>query len=251
MKRTTSIRICCLILFSIYFCAPVSAQIKAIKAYYSKADKEAVQRGIAFIQPEMQLLASYEELQQIILIRHGEPALNKSGWFNRKEAIQFIKDYDAVGVEPLSFVPLVIEAHERPVVHTSTLNRAMHTARLVFGDEIPYQEEALFREFERKIIEFPNISLPLKFWLNCSRIVWFLGGNDQNIESFREAKERAKQASERLTESAMKETKVVLVAHGLLNRYLIKKLKKEGWHLVRKGGSDYLAASLLIKLEAQ
>lgn len=249
MKRTTSIRICCLILFSIHFCTPASAQIEEIKAYYSQADKEEEQRGITFIQPEMQLVDDYKQLQQIILIRHGEPALNKSGWFNRGEAMQFIMDYDSVGVEPLSYLPALIQEHELPVIHTSTLNRAMHTARLVFGDDISYQEQVLFREFERKIIGFPNIKMPLKFWLNCSRILWLLGGNDQNIESFREARERAEQASKRLSEYAMKETKVVLVAHGFLNRYLIKKLKKEGWHLVRKGGSDYLAASLLVKLE--
>lgn len=238
-------------LLLIHLCTQASAQIKEIKAYYSQADKEAGQGGITFIQPEMQLVDHYEHLQQIILIRHGEPALKKSGWFNREEAKQFIRDYDSVGVEPISYLPVLIQERDLQVIHTSTLNRAMHTARLVFGDNISYQEQALFREFERKIIGFPNVKMPLKIWLNSSRILWLLGGNDQNIESFREARERAEQGSMRLSEYAIKERKVALVAHGFLNRYLIKKLKKAGWHLVRKGGSGYLAASLLVKLEPE
>jgi len=226
-----------------------SAQIKAIKSYYNKADKEEGQKAITFVQPEMQLVKNYEQLQQIILVRHGEPALNKSGPFNRKQALKYIVDYDTVGVEPLSFVPVALQPKEVSVIHTSTLNRAKHTARLIFGDDITYKEEALFREFERKIIGFPNMKRSLKFWLNSSRILWLLGGNKKNIESFREAKQRTQKASERLIESAKKEKKVVLVAHGFLNHYLIKKLKKQSWHLVRKGRRGYLAASLLVKLD--
>ena len=37
-------------------------------------------------------------IDQIIIIRHGEPAMDKKGWKDRDEAIRYVKMYDSVGV---------------------------------------------------------------------------------------------------------------------------------------------------------
>ena len=227
---------------------PRHTQIEKIKAFYAEGDRLTNDQRISFVQPSMDLIDDYGSLKQIALIRHGEPALNKKGWFTRTEAIQFIHDYDSVGVEPIHDMPFVLHRGDMRIIHTSTLNRAKHTARLIFGDNAVYNADPLFREFERKIVAFPNIKMPLKFWLLSARLTWLLGVNDAAIESYKEAKRRAQEASEKLIQYAEEDPKVVLVAHGFLNRQLVKNLKKKGWTLVRKGGSDYLATSLLVKI---
>ena len=225
------------------------AQIDRVQTYYDRLSEKNPQPTISFIQPESNLVDDYFELEQIILIRHGEPDLKKSGWFNRKEAIEFIRNYDEAGVKPLSFIPVELKAGELNTVYTSTLNRSKHSARLIFGDSVDYDERFLFREFERHIIRFPNIKLPLKFWTTTARLSSILGSRHVQIESFRSAKARAKKAVQALEAYAAKDKKVVLVAHGFLNRYLIKYLKRQGWTLARDGGSDYLAASHLVRVE--
>ena len=235
-----------------FFVQAATAQVKNIKTFYKLAEAEAEKAGqsfsVSFVQPGMDLVDPYDTLEQIILIRHGEPALNKKGWFTRKEAMQFIKDYDSVGVEPLPYQPVLLAPGEIDTVYTSTINRAKYTGKLAFGAAVHYQDDPLFREFERKIFGFPNLKMPLKFWLVTSRVLWLMGANKKDIESKKEANQRAQQAAQKLIDHATKQNKVILVAHGLLNRSLVKNLKKQGWTLVRKGGSKYLATSLLVRI---
>lgn len=244
-----TIRLIYIVFLLLHFGSSTSAQVENIKTFYTQADNASENTTITFVQPSMNLVEDYDKLEQIIVVRHGEPALNKKGWFKRKEAMQFIKDYDSVGVEPLHFMPVVLQGDEILTIYTSSLNRAKHTARLVFGESVTYKEDILFREFERKIFSFFNLKMPLKFWLINSRIFWLMGGNKKNIEGFKDAKKRAKEASQTLEEYASKDKKAVLVAHGFLNRYLLKNLQKQGWTLVRDGGSEYLAASLLVRVK--
>ncbi|MEM7107686.1 MAG: histidine phosphatase family protein, partial [Bacteroidota bacterium] len=187
------------------------------------------------------------ELSQIILLRHGEPALNKKGSRKRKEAIQFIKEYDSVGIYPPEFIPVVIEPGELSVINTSSIPRSIATAELVFNQKDLQRPDSLFREFERKIFAFPNVKLGLKFWLTGSRILWFLGFNKKGIESFSKAKARAKAAAVLLEKDAAKNGKTILVSHGLLNHYLVKYLKKNGWTQVYDGGKGYLAQKVLVR----
>ena len=155
-----------------------------------------------------------DELQQIIIIRHGEPAMNKKGWKNRKEAIAYTKMYDAVGIYNFEKKPICLRAYDIPLIYTSRLPRAINTAERTIEGELPILQLDLFNEFERKIIKFPNIKLPMKFWSVTSRMVWIIGFNNWGIESFREAKERAQRAAYYLDNKAERNRKTVLFAHG-------------------------------------
>ena len=74
-----------------------------------------------------------------------------------------------------------------------------------------------------------------------------MGFNKRDIESFREAKKRARIAAVKLEENATKNGKTLLVSHGLLNHYLVKYLKKNGWTEVFDGGRGYLSQKVLVK----
>jgi len=231
-------------------CLPLFSQTERIVEFYDAVEKAAGEEGfqLTFVQPEMNLVDDYENLQQIILIRHGEPALKKHGWLKRKEAQAFVRAYDSVGIYTPEKKPVLLYSNELDTIFTSSIPRAKNTAELIFGADIAFQPYPLFREFERKIFAFPNLRLPLKYWLVKSRILWFFGTNKKGIESFSKAKKRAKQGVELLEQKAARDGKVVLVSHGLLNRFLVKYLKKNGWQVARDGGSGYLASWLLVRV---
>lgn len=185
-------------------------------------------------------------VNRVVLIRHGQPNIDKKGWRNRKEAMKYVSDYDSVGIIPPDFTPVCLKAGQSVTVYHSTLPRAAHTAKLLFEDT-PMVADPRFREFERKVMKFINVKLPLGFWVGTSRILWFAGVNKRNIESFKTAKRRAKGNAVFLASKATENGEVILVAHGLHNKFVMKYLRKTGWVKVRKGGSGYLAINILAK----
>ncbi|MEM6738143.1 MAG: histidine phosphatase family protein [Bacteroidota bacterium] len=231
----------------------VSAQLEKVMDHYEVLEKKSKldPQKIKFINNEMNLVEDYSKLSQIILLRHGEPALHKKGWRKRKEAKEFIRDYDSVGVYPPEYIPLELQYKELQVLYTSSLNRSISTAQQLFEQQDKQMADAQFREFERKIFSFFNIKLPLKWWLTGSRVLWFMGLNKKGIESFSEAKARAKDAASFLETDAAKNGKTLLVSHGLINHYLVKYLKKTGWTEVYDGGRGYLAQKMLVRYEIQ
>ncbi|MCD4729135.1 MAG: histidine phosphatase family protein [Bacteroidales bacterium] len=181
----------------------------------------------------------------VILIRHGEPDLDKKGWRNRDEAIRYMQNYDSATVIPFSNKPLRLEDIPVDTIIHSSLPRARHTAQLAFGGSMVLMEDCNYREFERKTMRWCNIKMPTKCWTSGSRILWLLGLNDNNIESFGEAKDRAKNNAAGLAFQASIDGMVILVAHGLHNKYVKKYLRKAGWKLVYDNGNGYLSVKVM------
>ncbi|NNC94902.1 MAG: phosphoglycerate mutase family protein [Chitinophagales bacterium] len=188
-----------------------------------------------------------ESIIQIMLIRHGEPDLKKDGWVGRRGAEEYFRDYDSVNIIIPEFLPIHLKPGEVKCVYTSTLPRSSHTAMVLFGEGFDYCPMYMFREFERRVFNFISLRLPLKLWTTISRGLWIIGINQRDIESFRKAKKRAREGAEFLDERAMEDEKVILVAHGFLNRYLKKYLVDMGYELKVDGGSGYLSSSILVK----
>ena len=227
----------------------VYAQLEKVETRYGQLEHQNKQQPVTlrFVQADSNLVDDFARLSQIILIRHGEPALKKSGWKKRSEALQYIRDYDTVRVLPPSFIPLILSPGELTTIHSSSLHRAVSTSQQVFVQKELLRPDSLFREFERKIFAFPNVKLPLRFWLAGSRVLWFLGLNNRGIESLRVAKARAQKAAGILEQDSVRHGKTLLVAHGLFNRYLEKYLRKRGWTTVYNGGNAYLSQKMLVK----
>jgi broad specificity phosphatase PhoE len=184
-------------------------------------------------------------IRQVFLIRHGEPDLDKKGWRNRDEVVRFMQDYDSATVVPFSEGPLQLEGIPVDTILHSSLPRASHTAQLAFGEVLILMEDSNYREFERKTMKWCNIKMPTRCWTASSRVLWLSGLNDKNIESFREAKDRAGNNAVKLASRARKDGVVILVAHGLHNKYVKKYLRKAGWKLVYDNGNGYLSMKVM------
>jgi broad specificity phosphatase PhoE len=203
-----------------------------------------------FIREEDGVLENYGQLRQIALIRHGEPDLRKTGKFTYDEAKAFITDYDSVGIVLPDEPFFDVEDKEEISFFTSTINRAHRTAQYLFGADREMVVSADFREFERQIGERRiRMRLPLRYWTTTARIKWMLGIDRDGLESFGEARERARKAASLLEDATQTNPKAVLVAHGFLNRYIKRNLEKSGWQVVRDGGDNYFATTILVKLE--
>lgn len=169
------------------------------------------------------------------------------GFFSATAASQYISDYDAAQVEQFVLEHEAIPYKEIKEVYCSTLIRSQLTAKAIFGEEVLLKVDHSFREFERRIFSLPLLRLPIKLWLVIARVLWFLGLNSKDIESFKEAKRRARKCAEILEEDANQNATTVLVAHGLLNNFILWELKKMGWQQTIKGGSGFVSLNMMEK----
>lgn len=211
--------------------------IKELKAYYRSKGKEVLS------------LPKTNCCRQIILIRHGEPDLPVIRWGSRKDAVKYFIDYDKAGILRLKERRLSFDKLHLRHVFSSPTPRAFHTVKVLFKDQLKIIADDRFREFERKIFSFPDISfsLPLKFWTIFSRVLWLFGFNSEGIETRVEAYKRAKENAFFLIEDAEQHGNTILVAHGFHNKVLADFLKRSGWKMVSKEGSGYGAVNILAK----
>lgn len=192
-------------------------------------------------------METIKELRHIFLVRHYEPNVERSGYFNAREATRFISAYDEADLKS-AVATLPTGLPENPEkVYCSALPRAKQTVRLLFGEATQLVENADFNEFQRRIFHLPLLKFPIEVWLTGARLLWLAGFNSKGIESFREARARAYKCAATLADYAEAETKVVLVAHGFLNAFIRQGLKKRGWQIVRHDGNDYLGVTELVK----
>lgn len=185
------------------------------------------------------------DILQIYLIRHARPVIDKAGFYSKAQARQYTQDYQVADVEEILDKNSHLPLEKISKVFCSTLLRAKSTARQLFGPAVTLVEDATFREFETRIWGLPIGKFPLAWWQVTSRVLWIMGLNQKEIESFKQAKKRAAQAAHHLAEEAQKEEIAVLVAHGFLNEFIKRALQKQGWHLRLDGGRGYVGVSLL------
>lgn len=217
-------------------------QIRSIQAFYQELR--------AANQPA-RLLRATDGLgawQQIVTIRHGRPDIEQKKRYSAREIREYTREYDRVGIVPFEKAVFTLAPDEIPEIYTSDLPRAIHTAQLLFGANMPLVSLPLFRELEREVpLILGERRMPKAFWALLYRGPYFLGKDYRQIESFRQARVRIGNAAERLGQAAATNGAAVLVAHGIFNFLLAYALKRRGWTRVRKSGKSYLGVAVYVK----
>ena len=176
---------------------------------------------------------------RILLVRHGEPDMKeytsgKDGTYG-----EWLKKYNASGIRQEMRPPeeLLKLIEDVDVLISSDLKRALDSARLLAGNKVIMQNP-IFREFElpENKKKYPKFSPEI--WSTIFRILWFTGYSNKS-ENFTDAKIRIKDSAEKLEDLAIKHSEIVLVGHGLMNRFIGMELKKQGWKKRRNGGKGY------------
>lgn len=215
-----------------------------IKSWY----KNRNDKPVTFYPSQTNEQWNKKSIIQIILIRHGNPEINRNGWFSYKAAKNYIVAYDSVGVRNFEQPPVILEPNEDVKIYSSSLFRAYDTALKVFGNNVDINLDSTFIEFQREIVPLPII-LPIKGWTGLSRFFWMIGLHSSHIPSFRSEKSRSESDAVILQKAAMENKKVILMAHGFLNKYIVRYLKNMGWDHSYNSGSDYLDVQVLTKIE--
>jgi len=174
---------------------------------------------------------------EIVLVRHGKPTAAIVGRGGEKLSAAgyglWVKSYNHAYVDKRS---KPIKSSSKPFnqhyVISSDLKRAVQSAQL-YMNKVPEQQWPVLRE-----MHIPRYKLPFQLraytWLLITRFLWMLGiskGMSSNVESFKSAKFRAKQAADELDKLAKNQENIIVFGHGLSNRYIRKELVRLGWKL--------------------
>ena len=222
-----------------------------IKKYYKQIEisENTYSPPVKFISQNEIPAIDGRKIFQIMLIRHGVPKIEKKGWVTFYDARDFVEAYDTVEIYEIKKSPVEVRSGEVQHVYSSPLQRAKSTALLLFGEDYEIRYDSSFIEFKNEIIPLPWIRLPLKCWRVSSRLIWMAGLHSSRVRSLPTEKQRTRGVAARLDRLAHYEKRVVLVAHGFFNRYLIRYLKKKGWRHSFDGGFDYTNVQVLTKIE--
>ena len=187
---------------------------------------------------------------KIYLIRHASVDIKKPGWCNAKVAQAFKYDYNHADIQ--MFDPELVFAkidhpEEIDTVFCSPQWRAMQTADMLFNMQVIRRIDTNLMEFDYPVSNIPLIRLPVKAWLAMSRISWMLGNSISKKPTYRQRKEDLEIFVDELIEYAKKNGKTVVVAHGMLNRELMRILKKKGWEFENNDGLGNLSVNCLVK----
>lgn len=179
---------------------------------------------------------------EILLIRHGKPRFSNNPTVSARGYLNWIRKYNFSDIVGDNIPSDKIDLSNFKVI-SSNLKRAIHSCQ-IYSQQQPEMISKLFRE-----MEVPRYKLPIKLkawnWVYISRILWLLGFKG-SFESFCEAKSRAVDAAELLTELAKLNNNVALFGHGLLNRYIGKELIKRGWTMNAKNNGFWGITKLTV-----
>ena len=163
---------------------------------------------------------------EIILLRHGKPEFELKGSLKASKFKQLTNAYAQSGIQ--DFPPETLkERFNTYYVVCSDLERSIQSAKRLGFCKIHLLDD-LYSETEIPYFDRSFLKLPVMGWLIIFRIFWLFGFN-KNGESITKAKNRAKQAANKLIELANENNKVILVGHGLMNRLIAKQLRINNW----------------------
>ncbi len=152
---------------------------------------------------------------------------------------EWLKKYNASGIRQERRPPeeLLNLIEDFDVVMSSDLKRALDSAHMLAGSKV-IMKNRVFREFELPESKKNYPRFTPEIWSLIFRILWFFGYSNKS-ENFSDAKKRIKLSADKLEDLAIKHSDIILVGHGLMNRFIGMELKKQGWRKKRSGGKGY------------
>jgi broad specificity phosphatase PhoE len=166
---------------------------------------------------------------RIILIRHGQPAIALRPRTSHHGFSDYIDAYEAAGLDPKSLPPGELTDLVKELTHVFTSGRARaHESARALAPHAELIADPLFEEAPLASPRIPLLKMRVPKWAVVSRVLWHAGYHPE-IENYRKARHRARQAADLLTEKVRNGGSVALVAHGYFNAMLGRQLRKRGF----------------------
>jgi len=173
---------------------------------------------------------------KIILIRHARVLIEDSAKISASQMQTWVDSYNVSPIDtalPKSEVVTLIK--DADVVIVSSLSRTRDSLKVI--DIVPMEQNSLFDELDLPKTKGEFLKLRPRFWLIMLRIMMLLGIGKHN-HTFKDAKQRAKEASEYLAKLSKKHDTIALMGHGGMNWLIGKKLDSCGWSCVQKSDGN-------------
>jgi broad specificity phosphatase PhoE len=179
---------------------------------------------------------------RIYLIRHAAVDLKKPGWGTSKNSAEYKETYNFAGIEtfnPEEVLQKIENDTSIDTVFCSPQPRALETALMLFGENAVLRTDSVLAELDYPVVQVPVLQLPVKGWLFVSRVSWMAGINRGEKTGYKIRLEELNAFADDLVKYAQRNGLAVVLAHGMLNRELVKILKTRGWEFCENGKDGY------------
>jgi len=169
---------------------------------------------------------------KIILIRHAKVLIEDSAKISASQMQAWVDSYNVSSIDPsLPKNEVIMLIKNADTVLASSLSRTRDSLKVI--DVVPMEQNSLFNELDLPKTKGEFLKLRPRFWLIMLRVLMLLGIGKHN-HTFKDAKERAKEASEYLAKLSKKHDTIALMGHGGMNWLIGKELDSCGWSCVQK-----------------
>ena len=184
---------------------------------------------------------------EIVLVRHGRTESLAHSRIRGHELGEWARRYDAAGIDRTLGPPadLQARAHACGCILASDRRRSIESARWLASDGAIRIEPDLREAGLPDAVPIP-LRLPAAVHLVIARTMWWLNWS-RAAESVDATRDRADRVSEQLSALARDVESVIVVGHGMFNRFIAARLRKHGWRGPRALPSAYWSAASFFK----
>lgn len=164
---------------------------------------------------------------EIVLVRHGRPLGVSDAPIAGRELGAWVRGYDEAGInrdipppEPLRQL-----AARMGRILSSDLRRSIESASLLSNSveiDPELREAGLPDRIQLPARLHPGVCVAI------ARVVWWLGQGN-STETIADTRARALRVEDRLCALAQEHQSVLVVGHGMFNRFIATCLRKRGW----------------------
>jgi broad specificity phosphatase PhoE len=166
---------------------------------------------------------------EIVLMRHGRPAIDLAGRISPMAFREFMAAYDRAPLDralhPSDEARSIAAGCGRVVC--SDLGRSIESAAIL-GHDVVHLRDEQFREIliPHAPLSFPRLSAVS--WIGIFRTLQ-LFGYSMGAESFAAGNQRAARCAARLVELAHGQPRVLFIGHAAMNYLIARRLTRLGW----------------------
>lgn len=166
-------------------------------------------------------------MMEIVLIRHGQPTVDKNVKLNATQFANWLNDYNNSSINQLYKPPVSLTKKiSRHFVVSSDLPRAINSARICAGKK----PDLIIKQL--KEMPIPHWSLPLianaYAWIIINGLMWAMGLHG-HVDSLSRCRMRGKLAARTLSSMAEQKKNVAVFGHVIMNYYIAFQLIRQGW----------------------
>lgn len=185
---------------------------------------------------------------EIVLVRHGKPDAVPSDAIAGHEIGRWVRRYDDAGISrALPPPPLLQRMASTACVVASDLRRAVESAAWL----IPHRQVSVDPDLrEAPLPESMGVAIrmPPAVWVVLARLAWWVNCGHAT-ESIAVTRGRASRVADRLCVLAAANDVVVVVGHGMFNRFIAAQLLKRGWRGPSLLPTAYWAVARFVRAE--